>query len=135
MNAKAVERLTLENGLRTGTRQAGTLSCVPAADGYCDGKDHRVWKHSSDGDTRSWASCHPMNSYRIAENSGLIMPIGEWVLRTACAQARKWLDEGFAAVSVAVNVSAVQFRQEGFPNSLAGCSRRPACPPNTSNWS
>jgi EAL domain-containing protein (putative c-di-GMP-specific phosphodiesterase class I) len=50
----------------------------------------------------------------IAENSGLIIPIGEWVLRTACSQARKWQDEGLPAVSVSVNVSAVQFRQEGF---------------------
>jgi EAL domain-containing protein (putative c-di-GMP-specific phosphodiesterase class I) len=42
------------------------------------------------------------------------MPIGEWVLRTACSQARKWQGEGLPAVSVAVNVSAVQFRQENF---------------------
>jgi len=42
------------------------------------------------------------------------VPIGEWVLRTACSQARKWQDEGLPAVSVAVNVSAVQFRQEDF---------------------
>jgi EAL domain-containing protein (putative c-di-GMP-specific phosphodiesterase class I) len=42
------------------------------------------------------------------------MPIGEWVLRTACAQARKWQDEGICAMPVAVNVSAVQFRQPGF---------------------
>jgi EAL domain-containing protein (putative c-di-GMP-specific phosphodiesterase class I) len=56
----------------------------------------------------------PDKFIRIAENSGLIAPIGEWVLRTACIQARKWQDEGLPAVTIAVNVSAVQFRQEGF---------------------
>src|SRR5271166_7002064 len=56
----------------------------------------------------------PDKFIRTAENSGLILPIGEWVLRTACSQARKWQDEGLGAVSVAVNVSAVQFRQEDF---------------------
>jgi EAL domain-containing protein (putative c-di-GMP-specific phosphodiesterase class I) len=51
----------------------------------------------------------------MAENSGLIIPIGEWALRTACSQARKWQDEGLPTFSIAVNVSAVQFRQENFP--------------------
>jgi EAL domain-containing protein (putative c-di-GMP-specific phosphodiesterase class I) len=56
----------------------------------------------------------PDKFIRIAENSGLIVRIGEWVMRTACGQARKWQDEGVPAVSIAVNVSAVQFRQAGF---------------------
>ena len=42
------------------------------------------------------------------------MPIGEWVLRTACRQAYQWQEEGLTPVSLAINVSAVQFRQEGF---------------------
>jgi EAL domain-containing protein (putative c-di-GMP-specific phosphodiesterase class I) len=50
----------------------------------------------------------------IAENCGLISHIGEWVLRTACSQARKWQDEGLPFVSMAINISAVQFRQQGF---------------------
>jgi EAL domain-containing protein (putative c-di-GMP-specific phosphodiesterase class I) len=56
----------------------------------------------------------PDKFIRIAENSGLILPIGEWVLRTACSQARTWQDQGLPAVTMAVNVSAIQFRQEGF---------------------
>lgn len=50
----------------------------------------------------------------VAESSGLIVSIGEWVLRTACLQARAWQDSGLPAVPVAVNVSAVQLRQPGF---------------------
>ena len=60
----------------------------------------------------------PDQFIRIAENSGLIIPIGEWVLRAACTQARKWQQEGLQAVSIAVNVSAVQFRQGSFPGTI-----------------
>jgi diguanylate cyclase (GGDEF)-like protein/PAS domain S-box-containing protein len=50
----------------------------------------------------------------MAENNGLILPIGEWVLRTACAQGRKWQKDGLPAIPVSVNVSAVQFCQASF---------------------
>lgn len=50
----------------------------------------------------------------IAEESGLIVPIGRWVLREACAQARRWIDEGFSSHSMSVNISALEFSQHGF---------------------
>jgi EAL domain-containing protein (putative c-di-GMP-specific phosphodiesterase class I) len=55
----------------------------------------------------------------IAENRGLIGTIGEWVLRAACSQFRRWQKEGLLIVPVAVNVSAVQFRHWGFADLVA----------------
>jgi EAL domain-containing protein (putative c-di-GMP-specific phosphodiesterase class I) len=71
----------------------------------------------------------PDRFIRIAENSGLIVPIGEWVLRTACSEARKWQDEGFSPVTVAVNVSAIQFRQESFGEVIRKVLRETGLPP------
>jgi diguanylate cyclase (GGDEF)-like protein/PAS domain S-box-containing protein len=113
MNAQAVERLTLENGLRLALEKKELfLEYQPQmeiATGRVTGLEALLrWQHPELG-------LVPPNKFiRIAENSGLIMPIGEWVLRTVCSQARKWQDEGLPAVSVAVNVSAIQFRQEDF---------------------
>jgi diguanylate cyclase (GGDEF)-like protein/PAS domain S-box-containing protein len=50
----------------------------------------------------------------IAEESGLIIPIGEWVLRKACQQNRAWQAAGYAPIAIAVNVSAVQFKEKSF---------------------
>ena len=113
MNAQAVERLTLESSLRQAlARKELFLVYQPQmeiASGKITGLEALLrWQHPELG------LVPPDKFIGIAENSGLIIPIGEWVLRTACSQARKWQDEGLPAVSVSVNVSAVQFRQEGF---------------------
>jgi EAL domain-containing protein (putative c-di-GMP-specific phosphodiesterase class I) len=113
MNAQVVERLTLESSLRRALPEKELFLMyqpqMNIATGRITGLEALLrWQHPDLG------LVPPDKFIRIAENSGLIVPIGEWVLRTACSQARKWQDEGLPAVSVAVNVSAVQFRQENF---------------------
>jgi diguanylate cyclase (GGDEF)-like protein/PAS domain S-box-containing protein len=113
MNAQVVERLTFEKSLRLALDKRELFLVyqpqMEIATGRITGLEALLrWQHPELG------LVPPDKFIRIAENSGLIMPIGEWVLRTACSQARKWQDEGLLAVPVAVNVSAVQFRQERF---------------------
>ncbi|MGB7847595.1 MAG: EAL domain-containing protein [Candidatus Acidiferrum sp.] len=113
MNAQVVERLALESSLRLALdKKQLFLVYQPQMDiatGRITGLEALLrWQHPDMG------LVPPDKFIRIAENSGLILSIGEWVLRAACSQARKWQDEGLPAVTVAVNVSAVQFRHEGF---------------------
>ena len=65
----------------------------------------------------------------LAEQNGLIVEIGDWVLREACAQARRWRDAGEYPWQVAVNVSGVQFRDGSLPERV---SRAPSMPPESS---
>lgn len=113
MNDELVQRLRLEKGLREVlTRNELFLEYQPQVDirtGAITGLESLLrWNHGELG------LIPPNNFIRIAENSGLIVSIGEWVLRSACMQARAWEKEGLRAVPVAVNVSAIQFRQHGF---------------------
>lgn len=64
----------------------------------------------------------------VAESTGLILPIGEWVLKTACRQAKTWLDAGWLTVPVAVNISAVQFRQADFCSLIADILKETGLP-------
>jgi diguanylate cyclase (GGDEF)-like protein/PAS domain S-box-containing protein len=113
MNTLVTERLTLENSLRLSIERNELFLVyqpqVNIASGRVTGLEALVrWQHPE------WGLVMPDRFIRVAENCGLITAIGEWVLRTACHQMKSWQNEGIVVVPVAVNVSAVQFRQEGF---------------------
>jgi len=113
MNTLLMERLTLENCLRLAIEKEELfLVYQPQVDihsGGITGMEALIrWQSPELG------LVMPDRFIRVAENAGLITAIGEWVLRTACVQMRKWQSEGLPMVPVAVNVSAVQFRQDGF---------------------
>jgi predicted signal transduction protein with EAL and GGDEF domain len=107
MNAHVVERVQIENMLRLALEnQEFVLEYQPEIDiasGRTIGVEALIrWRHPERG------LLPPDQFIPIAEASGLIVPIGEWVLHQACAQARAWRDQGWPVV-VAVNLSNVQF--------------------------
>ena len=111
MNAKALERLTLESELRQAiNRQEFLLHYQPRVDmvsGEITGMEALVrWQHPVQG------LLYPTKFIPVAEESGLIVPLGEWVLRTACEQNKAWQLAGLKPVSIAVNLSARQFKQQ-----------------------
>jgi EAL domain-containing protein (putative c-di-GMP-specific phosphodiesterase class I) len=71
----------------------------------------------------------PERFIALAEETGLIVPIGEWVLRSACDQARAWQKDGFAPIAVSVNLSMRQFRQEALANAIDDALRRSGLEP------
>jgi diguanylate cyclase (GGDEF)-like protein/PAS domain S-box-containing protein len=71
----------------------------------------------------------PAEFIPLAEDSGLILPIGEWVLREACSQARCWLDAGLGPITMAVNLSARQFRQKNLVQMVSAILADTGLPP------
>ena len=113
MNLKAVERQSLESGLRRALeREEFLLHYQPKVNletGDITGVEALIrWRQPDRG------LVPPSQFVPIAEDCGLILHIGRWVLREACRQARAWQDAGLPTVPVAVNVSAVEFRDKGF---------------------
>jgi EAL domain-containing protein (putative c-di-GMP-specific phosphodiesterase class I) len=72
----------------------------------------------------------PSEFISVAEETGLILPIGDWVLRNACAQAKAWHDEGLPLIRMSVNVSGQQFALSEFPNQVGTILRETGLDPS-----
>ncbi len=110
MNATSAERIAMESELRHAIERDELFlqfqPCVDAVTLQTIGVEALVrWRHPDRG------LIPPDRFIPIADESGLIVDIGEWVLQQACRQARAWHDQGYGDLSISVNVSAVQFGQ------------------------
>jgi diguanylate cyclase (GGDEF)-like protein len=119
MNTRVVERLSIEGSLR-GALERGEFSLyyqpkIDLESGVLTGTEALIrWLHPIRG------TLLPEQFISIAEDCGFITPIGDWVLREACRQAKAWRDAGLEATPVAVNISAVQLRHKDFPEDVRG---------------
>lgn len=119
MNVLALNRLDMESSLRKALeRDELTLHYQPQMNiqtGKILGLEALLrWKSPELGHVS------PEKFIPVAEETGLILPVGEWVLRTACAQAKAWQEGLGVDLAISVNVSAPQFEQEGFVKTVAG---------------
>jgi EAL domain-containing protein (putative c-di-GMP-specific phosphodiesterase class I) len=127
MNAHALERLTLENQLRRAVeRNEFVLYYQPRVEvtsGRIIGAEALVrWKHPEHG------IVSPAKFIPIAEETGLIVEIGQWVLREACAQIQGWMQQGLPSLVISVNVSSAQFKQRKVWHAVRGALAHSALP-------
>jgi diguanylate cyclase (GGDEF)-like protein/PAS domain S-box-containing protein len=113
MNVRAVERQSIEESLRHALEfREFTLHYQPKINlktGDITGAEALIrWTHPIRG------IVSPAQFIPVAEDCGLILPIGIWVLREACKQAKEWMDEGLPVKTIAVNISGMQFRNDKF---------------------
>ena len=118
MNTRAVRRLLIENNMRRALKQGEfVLNYQPQinlASGAITGAEALIrWRDPDLG------AIPPGQFVPVAEECGLIVTIGHWVLREACQQVKVWLDSGLRVPSIAVNISAVEFRHKNFLEGLA----------------
>ncbi len=118
MNVATLKHLLMESGLRRGLGAREFVlhyqPLVHVETGGIIGVEALIrWQNPEVG------LVSPDHFIHVAEDIGLINPIGEWVLREACRQLRAWQDAGLPTLMVAVNVSPIQFRQPGFVDTVA----------------
>jgi diguanylate cyclase (GGDEF)-like protein/PAS domain S-box-containing protein len=114
---RALRQLVLESNLRPGLERREFFvqyqPQVSSVDFHLVGMEALVrWQHPNLG------LLHPTEFISLAEDSGLIIPLGDWVFRTACLQNKAWQDASLVPMRLAVNFSARQFQQPGFISSV-----------------
>ncbi|MDP8984204.1 MAG: EAL domain-containing protein [Pseudomonadota bacterium] len=119
MNEQTVARLELESDLSHALQRGEFLlhyqPKVEAATGRITGLEALLrWKHPRRG------LVPPLDFIPLAEETGLIIPIGEWVLATACARTKAWQEKGLPGLRIAVNLSARQFADPSLLKRLTG---------------
>jgi diguanylate cyclase (GGDEF)-like protein len=130
MNARALERLALENLLRKALNQNELIlhyqPLIDLKSRTVAGVEALVrWNHPDMG------LLYPAHFITVAELSGLIVPIGNWVLRTACKQVRHWQKKFGYEISVSVNLSARQFQQPDLLAQVAQVLEETGLPPHS----
>ncbi len=134
LNTAALMRLSLEQDLRRALEQGALeLHYQPKVD-FASGKVVGVealarWHHPSKG------PISPMHFIPVAEETGLIQPLGEWALREACRQGRMWQEQGLGPLILAVNLSARQLHQPELADSVGRILADSGFPRKASSWS
>ena len=128
MTARAQELMSLDIGLRQAFENKEFLlhyqPQVLAENGRIVGAEALVrWMSPGKG------LIPPGKFIPVAEETGLIIPLGEWILRTACETAAAWRREGLPPITMAVNLSAVQFRSQSLPAAIDNILRETGLPP------
>ena len=118
MNTRAVRRLQVESSIRRALKDGEFFlhfqPQIELSSGVITGTEALIrWQDPEQG------LIPPGQFIPVAEECGLIVPIGRWVLREACRQVKEWLDAGLKVVPVSVNISAVEFRHKDFLDGVA----------------
>jgi diguanylate cyclase (GGDEF)-like protein len=129
MNARAFERMMLESGLRRALEQEEFVIYyqpqISLHTGHIIGMEALLhWQHPDLG------LIPPMKFIPLAEDTGLIVQLGEWVLRTACAQNKAWQQAGFPSLCVSVNLSSRLFKQQNLIQSIDRILKETKLDPN-----